>query len=337
MDIIKEIYPNGITHRLILPQQISFLNKASLIAELDSIPPHSQLVIDARYTHFIDKEITELLKDFRNEQAPHKHIALNLIGFKEYYDIHNYINFINVTTYNVQSNLSAPEVLTILQEGNIRFLNDTRIHRSSQVDIGLTAIEQHPIAVVLGCIDSRVPVETIFDMSFGDLFCVRVAGNIVNDDVLASIEYACHVAGAKLIVVLGHSGCGAIKAACDGVKEGHITQLLNKINPAVQIETKTMENRTSTNEAFLENVTALNIANTMLKIYKESKILHQLIEQNEIAIIGANYDLKTGVAQFYPYSEELAQLDSQDHYSLAVKMQQLLRQAELNMPAKMIR
>ncbi|MDI9817916.1 MULTISPECIES: bifunctional SulP family inorganic anion transporter/carbonic anhydrase [unclassified Legionella] len=324
LDIIKEIYPTGITNRLILPQQITFLNKASLVAELASIPRNSQLIIDARYSNYIDKEIIELLKEFKEEQAPLKQIALNLIGFKDHYDIHNYIDFINVTTYDVQATLEPYQVLSLLSEGNQRFLTDTRIHRSSQHDIQNTAETQHPIAVVLGCIDSRVPVETIFDMSFGDLFCIRVAGNVVNEDVLASIEYACNVVGAKLIVVLGHTHCGAIQAACDGVEKGHITQLLSKIKPALTAETKTTSNRTSKNSEFVEHVTALNIVNTLKQIYTESEIIKLMIEQESVGMIGAVYDVNTGGVHFNDYSETLAQQNSQ---TLSEKTKKILDHA----------
>ncbi|ASQ46724.1 bifunctional SulP family inorganic anion transporter/carbonic anhydrase [Legionella clemsonensis] len=302
LDIVKEIYPNGITNRLILPQQITFLNKASLVAELDSIPKNSQLIIDARYSDYIDKEIIELLKEFKEEQAPLKQIALNLIGFQEQYNIHNYIDFINVTTYDVLATLKPHQVLSLLREGNQRFLHDQRIHRSSKIDIQHTAETQHPMAVVLGCIDSRVPVETIFDMSFGDLFCVRVAGNVVNNDVLASIEYACNVVGAKLIVVLGHTRCGAIQAACDGVQKGHITQLLEKIQPAVHAETETRTDRTSKNTQFVKHVTELNVTNTLRQIYEESEIIRQMINQEKIGIIGAIYDVSTGKVNFDDFS-----------------------------------
>ncbi|WED42237.1 bifunctional SulP family inorganic anion transporter/carbonic anhydrase [Legionella cardiaca] len=302
LDIIKEIYPTGITNRLVLPQQITFLNKASLVAELDSIPKNSQLIIDARYSNYIDKEIIELLKEFKEEQAPLKQISLNLIGFQEQYDIHNYIDFINVTTYDVLATLEPYQVLSLLREGNQRFLQDTRIHRSAKMDIKYTSETQHPIAVVLGCIDSRVPVETIFDMSFGDLFIVRVAGNVVNNDVLASIEYACSVVGAKLIVVLGHTRCGAIQAACDNVQMGHITQLLDKIQPAVAAETQTKLNRTSKNSEFVKHVTELNVSNTLQEIYKDSEILKQMIEEERIGIVGAIYDVKTGKVDFDDYS-----------------------------------
>lgn len=329
IDIIKEIYPKGIISRLILPQQMTFLNKAALIAELESIPKSARLVIDARYTQYIDKEILELLKEFKTEQAPNKNIALNFTGFKDNYKIHNYIDFINVTTYDVQSNISPSQVLNILHEGNQRFLHDTRIHRSNHVDVKHTAKMQHPIAVVLGCIDSRVPVETIFDMGFGDLFCVRVAGTVVNDDVLASIEYACNVVGAKLIVILGHTRCGAIQSACDGIQRGHITQLLDKITPSVEAEKKTEINRNGQNITFVNRVTQLNTANTIQQIYSRSPILRDMINNDEIAITGAIYDVHTGMVKYKNYESEFDQLHSADRDVLVEKLENLLTVARI--------
>lgn len=329
INIIKEIYPNGVINRLVLPQQMTFLNKAPLIAELDLIPKGSQLIIDARYTQYIDKEISELLKEFKDEQAPNRHIALNLTGFKEHYKIHNYIDFINVTTYDVQSHLSPAQVLNILNEGNHRFLNDERIHRMNHLDVKHTAKGQHPIAVVLACIDSRVPVETIFDMTFGDIFCVRVAGNVVNNDVLASIEYACNVVGVKLIVVLGHTRCGAIQSACDGVKQGHITQLLDKIKPAIAAETETKTERTGQNSHFVNHVTELNVANTMQHIYEQSSILNQLINDDKIALVGGLYNVEHGSVHYNDYQQAFQQLDGKKNDALAAKIAHVLREAKI--------
>lgn len=329
IDILKEIHPTGEVNRLVLPQQMTFLNKAALVAELTSIPRESQLIIDARYTQYIDKEISELLKEFKEEQAPNKKISLNLIGFKEHYKIHNYIDFINVTTYDVQSHLSPAQILNILYEGNQRFLNDNLIHRSNQLDIKYTAKTQHPIAIVLGCIDSRVPVETIFDMSFGDVFCVRVAGNVVNNDILASIEYACHVVGVKLIIVLGHTRCGAIQSACDGVEKGHITELLAKIKPAINAECETETSRHSKNKTFVNNVTELNVANTIQKIYERSSILYEMIEQNDISMVGAVYNVQTGKVHFKNYEYELSQLGGKNYEHLAFKLNGLLEEAKM--------
>lgn len=324
LDIVKEMYPQGAANRLILPQQISFLNKASLVAELNTIPKDSQLIIDARYSHYIDKEIIEFIQEFQKEQAPMRNIALNLIGFKEHYDIHNYIDFINVTTYDVQSVLMPREVLEILREGNARFLSDTKLHRSSKIDIEHTAVMQHPIGVVLGCIDSRVPVETVFDMGFGDLFCVRVAGNVVNDDILASIEYACHVVGAKLIVVLGHTRCGAIQSACDGVEKGHITQLLAKIKPAIQAEKSIDCERDGQNSQYVRQVTEFNIANTLSRLYQESDILRTMITENEISLVGANYDVNTGRVTFSDYTDKMLALNPEVPPALIENMRRVL-------------
>ena len=328
LDIIKEIYPNGVTSRLVLPQQTTFLNKASLVAELDSIPKKSQLIIDARYSDYIDKEIIEFIRDFQRYQAPYRQISLNLIGFKDRYSIHNYIDFINVTTYDVQSILQPYQVLNILREGNQRFLKDQCIHRSLKIDIKHTAKTQHPIAVVLGCIDSRVPVETIFDMSFGDIFCIRIAGNVVNDDVLASVEYACHVIGVKLLVVLGHTRCGAIMAACDDVEQGHITQLLAKIKPAIAAETETVANRNGANEGFVHNVTRLNVGNTLQHIYHESSILRLMTNQEDLGMVGAIYDVNTGEVHFKDFSQTIKLISTGDESDLTEKLSKVIEAAK---------
>lgn len=333
-DIIKEHYPKGASNRLILPQQTTFLNKASLTAELNSIPRNSRLTIDARFSDYIDKEIIEYLKEFSEEHAPHKHISLNLIGFKQQYQIHDYIDFINVTTYDVQATLTPQQVLSLLKEGNARFKQDTCIHRSFKTEIEHTASTQYPIAVVLGCIDSRVPVETIFDMRFGDLFSVRVAGNVVNDDVLASMEYACNVIGAKLIVVVGHTGCGAIQAACDDVKKGYITQLLAKIKPAISAETKTTHDRTGKNRHFVHKITQLNIANTLHTIYHESDILRQMIDKEEVGIVGALYDINSGNVHFHDFSGFISQLEAVERSHLQDSLSKTIAATNRMLPSK---
>lgn len=305
IDILQENYPTGVVNRLLLPQQTTFLNKASIIAELNTIPNESQLIIDARYAEYIDKEIIEYIKEFKEEFAPARQISLNLIGFKDEYAIHDYINFINVSTYDAQSQLTPLEVLNILKQGNERFLKDQGFHRSNMIDIHHTSETQHPIAIVLGCIDSRVPVETVFDMTMGDLFCVRIAGNVINDDILASIEYGCHVVGAKLIVVLGHTGCGAIQAACNQVKKGHITQLLEKIQPAIDIEEALRLKDRDHMQSFIDKITHLNIANSMINIFHRSDILKEMLIDGKVGMIGALYDVSTGIVTFSDYSQQI--------------------------------
>ncbi|HCA89584.1 MAG TPA: carbonic anhydrase [Legionellales bacterium] len=325
LDVIKEQYPSGTTYRLLLPQHLSFLKRASFMAELYSIPSNTQLIIDARYSDFIDKEIIELIEEFRQEHAPLKAIALNLIGFKPQYAIHDYIDFINITTYDAQTSVRAFEVLRLLKEGNMRFIEEKRINRSPRIDVHYTAPKQYPMGIILGCIDSRVPVETIFDMGVGDLFCARVAGNVMNDDMLASIEYACHVAGAKLIVVLGHTRCGAVQAACDHVQTGHITQLLAKLNPVLAAETTFIEERTSQNTQFVQRITTLNVAHTVNQLYERSDILKNAIQKNEIGIVGAIYDVETGCVQFGELSDALHLFNA--HPPLIEQMEALCHQA----------
>jgi carbonic anhydrase len=175
-----------------------------------------------------------------------------------------------------------------------------------------------------------VPVETIFDMTFGDIFCVRVAGNVVNDDVLASIEYACNVVGVKLIVVLGHTRCGAIQSACNGVEQGHITQLLAKIKPAINAETETTTDRNGQNTNFVKHITELNVANTLQNIYERSPALQDLIEKDDVAVVGAVYNVQSGEVHYSDYAKELAQLDGDKNTHLASKIAQVLKDANVH-------
>jgi carbonic anhydrase len=298
IDIINEIYPSGDTMRLVLPQHMSFLTKASLISELESIPDGSRLIIDARTTQYIDRDIMDVLDVFKTVQAPEKEISINMLGFKDYYEIHDQIEFLNVTTYYTQTVLTPEKVLEILKEGNNRFILDKPINRHIPQELKATSYTQHPIAIIVGCIDSRVPVESIFDMGFGDVFVSRVAGNVINDDILGSLEFACHSAGAKLIVVLGHTFCGAIKAACDNGGEGHVKHLLDKIRPAIEAENETKDDRTSDNAEFMMNVTKLNVENSLKEISSKSNILNRMIEKGEVGLVGATYDIRTGIVHF---------------------------------------
>lgn len=302
LDILNEKHPRGTIKHIMLPQHMSFLSKASLVSELESIPPRTQLIVDARYTKYIDKDIQEVLNVFMNNQAPSKNIALNMLGFKDHYQIENRRDFINVTTYDTQLALNPADVLDILKEGNKRFSNDQRINRSLLDEIKATSVTQHPIAIVIGCIDSRVPIETIFDMGVGDVFVARIAGNVIDDDILASIEFACHVSGAKLIVILGHTMCGAIRAACTGdigdIGDGHLGMLLNKIKHSVNLEKKKTTHEDMENKDFLKNVTQLNVQYSMRCIKERSVILNSLIRENQIELIGALYDVSTGIVHF---------------------------------------
>ena len=193
-----------------------------------------------------------------------------------------------------------PELaLEILIEGNKRFVNNLKVNRNLLQQANETSDGQHPFAVILSCIDSRTSAELIFDQGLGDVFSVRIAGNIINEDILGSMEFACWVARSKIIVVLGHTKCGAIKGACDHVEMGNLTALLSKIQPAVYDENTVKENRTSSNAEFVEKVATINVKRTVQGIMERSTILKEMIEKGEIGIVGGTHDITTGEVNFY--------------------------------------
>ena len=198
-----------------------------------------------------------------------------------------------------QAQMTPRRALEFLQDGNKRFVSNLKAHRDLLEQANATIDGQWPFATILSCIDSRTSAELIFDQGLGDVFSVRIAGNIVNTDILGSMEFACKVAGSKLIVVLGHSKCGAVKGACDHVEMGNLTELLSKIQPAVYQENKTKENRSSNNEPFVENVAEINVKRSVKNIIERSNILERMIENSEIGIVGAMHNIETGKVTFY--------------------------------------
>jgi carbonic anhydrase len=199
----------------------------------------------------------------------------------------------------MQAAITPSIAIQILKEGNKRFMNNLKANRNLLEQVNDTSEGQHPFAVILSCIDSRTSAELIFDQGLGDVFSVRIAGNIINEDILGSMEFACKVAGAKLIVVLGHSKCGAIKGACDHVEMGNLTALLSKIQPAVFDEKSVLENRNSTNSEFVEKVASINVNRTVHAIVERSPILKEMIESGEIGIIGGMHIISNGEVLFY--------------------------------------
>ena len=198
-----------------------------------------------------------------------------------------------------QATVTPTMALQFLQEGNQRFIKNLKYNRNLLQQVNETRDGQWPFAVILSCIDSRTSAELIFDQGLGDVFSVRIAGNIVNEDILGSMEFACKVAGSKLVVVLGHTKCGAVKGACDHVELGNLTALLSKLQPAVETEITTKENRTSGNSEFVENVASINVKQTVNLIKERSLVLYEMIEKGEIGICGAMYDVETGNVDFY--------------------------------------
>jgi len=202
-------------------------------------------------------------------------------------------------TKEMQAAITPSRALELLKEGNKRFVNNLKVNRNLLQQANETSDGQHPFAVILSCIDSRTSAELIFDQGLGDIFSVRIAGNIINEDILGSMEFGCKVAGAKIIVVLGHTKCGAVKGACDHMEMGNLTVLLNKIRPAVDDEITTLENRNSNNTQFVEKVATINVKRTVNSIMERSTILKEMIDKGQIGIIGGTHDISTGTVTFY--------------------------------------
>jgi carbonic anhydrase len=201
-------------------------------------------------------------------------------------------------TKESQSKITSAEALKMLKEGNERFIKGTMIARDLNQQVKQTAGGQYPFAAVLSCIDSRAPAELIFDQGIGDIFNVRIAGNFVNQDILGSLEFAVKVVGAKLIMVLGHTQCGAIKGACDNVKLGNLTVMLENIKPAILAVNDIKTNRSSNNSEFVQKVADVNVDLTISAIKEKSNLLKELYENGEIDIVGGMYDVATGQVRF---------------------------------------
>ena len=204
-------------------------------------------------------------------------------------------------TKETQATLTPEKALVLLKEGNLRFQNNSKANRDLLAQVNDTSSGQYPFATILSCIDSRVSAELVFDQGVGDIFSIRIAGNFVNEDILGSMEFACKLAGTKVLVVLGHSSCGAIKGACDDAKLGNLTALISKIKPAVKAVTTPEEPhlRNSSNLDFVNSVAKKNISMTLDNIRNQSSVLRDMEVEGSIKIVGAMYDINTGLITFY--------------------------------------
>jgi carbonic anhydrase len=279
-------------------EHISFLNKANIQKTLEQLPDHSEVVIDATRSKYIDYDVFEIIENFKIE-AKRKHIKLtieNLRGFGVLEPVEN----ARAPTYDTQKALTPAKVLELLKEGNQRFVNNLESNRNLLEQINDTRQGQFPIAIILSCMDSRTSVELIFDQGLGDVFSARVAGNVINDDILGSMEYACKIAGSKLIVVLGHSHCGAVKGACANVELDHLSGLLHKIKPAVDaVHAEEPAEITTDHDLLVQKVADKNVQLTVEQIKSKSPVLDAMLKSGEIGIVGGMYNIETGTVQFY--------------------------------------
>lgn len=294
-----------------LPEQVSFLKRAALTQALDNVPAGGHLLIDAEGSDYIDPDVLDLLEDFQNKTAPARGIEVSRVGFRSKYDLDDRIGYIDYSTRELQSATTPDQVLDILKEGHQRFRQGKRLlSRDLTRQINGTAQGQHPLGVILSCIDSRVPTELIFDLGVGDVFSVRVAGNISSRKILGSIEYGCTVAGAKLVLVMGHTRCGAVTEAVklasstapvqDVTGCQHVEHVLSDIQECFDVaECRDIaEWPADERDAFIHDVVKRNVLRTARSLVERSPGLAALVRDGRLIVIGAIYDVTTGDIHF---------------------------------------
>ena len=306
---VVEKHAAGEVLRIALGNQVSFLNRPSLAKALNAVSSNSHLLLDARNTDYIDPDILSLIHDFLRTKAKVRNIVVSLLGFKKKYSrLKNIIRYVDCSTQELQSKLTPAEVLTILKEGNERFKKGAPLFRDYRLQVQKTASDQYPMGVILSCIDSRAPIEMIFDAGVGDLFSIRMTGQVAHANELASMEYGCVVAGAKLILVLGHSSCGAVKAAVDFFQRGvtaqqetgceHLDLLLKEIQKSIETNMPFSFSSHKEKSTYIDEVARRHVMATIYFIHQESPSLHRLAQEGKIAIVGAFYDVETGKVEF---------------------------------------
>ncbi|HVH98507.1 MAG TPA: SulP family inorganic anion transporter [Enhygromyxa sp.] len=309
---ITEKHLDGDVLHIRLPEQVTFLNHIAVEQTLDEIPRGARVLLDAEHTDYIDPDVLQLITEFRDVTAPARDVRLSMIGFADKYELDDAIEYVDYSTRDLQDRVTPAQVLDILRAGNERFVNGHQLNRNYTRQIGATATGQHPLAVVLSCIDSRTPAELLFDLGLGDIFSVRVAGNVTSPKVLGSMEYGTAVAGARLIVVLGHTRCGAVTAAVDlaGSKDvakvtgcQHLNPILADIQRNVDFnalpESKPIgEWEPARKQAFVDDVARRNVLAITRRIVEESHTIGDLVASGRIAVVGVVYDVSSGRMEF---------------------------------------
>ncbi|MCE9529716.1 MAG: bifunctional SulP family inorganic anion transporter/carbonic anhydrase [Planctomycetes bacterium] len=319
---IVEKHLGGDVLHIELANQVSFLNRAALTKVLNEVPAGGHVLLDAQQTDYIDPDVLSMIRDFKEETAPARGVEVSLLGFRRRYQLEDQTQYVDYSTREIQSQLRPADVLQILKDGHERFRKGKRLTRDFNRLITATAAGQHPLAVVLSCIDSRTPAEIIFDLGMGDIFSVRIAGNITSRKVLGSVEYGCAVAGAKLILVLGHTRCGAVTAAvklmCSTgtIAEATGCQHLNHVVEDVQksvdpISCQRIDSLSpAEQDSYVDGVARRNVSRTVVQVLHESQTLSELVREGKISIVGAMYDVNTGDIEFLSETATNHVLDS---------------------------
>ena len=293
-----------------LANQASFLNRAALSKALNEVPRNGRVLLDARNTDYIDPDVLDLIRDFKEEAGPAHGVEVSLIGFRSEYDFKDEIQYVDYSTRELQDAITPQQVLQILKDGHKRVRAGKRLTRDFNRQVRATAEAQHPLAVALSCIDSRTPVELIFDLGMGDIFSIRIAGNVTSRKVLGSAEYGCAVAGAKLIIVIGHTKCGAVSAAVqlrcsqqtaiEATGCQHLDSIVSEIHRSTESVVCQPTNDPSSSDTLeiVDVVARKNVLRVVKEMREHSRTIDNLVRERRIAIVGAMYDVVTGELEF---------------------------------------
>lgn len=307
---VLEKHVGGDLLKIELGNQLSFLNRPALESALREAPTGATILLDARNTDYIDPDILAMIRDYKRQACKKQGTQLVLKGFRDRYALEDDIQFVDYTSRELQEQLTPDDVLRLLREGNERFCTGRRLSRDLGRQVQATSSGQHPFAAVLGCIDSRAPAETLLDVGLGDVFSVRVAGNVTSPKVLGSLEYATAVVGSKLILVLGHTKCGAVNAAVKlsasevSIEQAtgcqHLESILEEIQPSIDQSAFRKLDQTSPVEEseFIEEVARQNVIRSVQKIAQQSRTIGRLVDEGKVAIVGAIYDVNSGRIDF---------------------------------------
>ena len=313
---IVEKHLGGDVVHIELANQVSFLNRSALARALDEVPRGGHVLLDAQSTNYIDPDVLDLIRDFKEQTAPARGVEVSLLGFRSKYELGDQIQYVDYSTRELQAALTPEQVLQILKDGHERFRTGRRLTRDLGRQVNATAGGQHPLAVVLSCIDSRTPAELIFDLGLGDIFSVRIAGNVTGQKVLGSVEYACAVAGAKLVLVMGHTRCGAVTAAvelagstqraAEATGCQHLDPILHEIRQSIDpLTCQGVEQLPpAAKESFINAVARRNVTRVVETVLQQSQTLNDLVRDGRIAIVGAMYDVVTGNIEFLTASAD---------------------------------
>jgi carbonic anhydrase/SulP family sulfate permease len=314
---IVEKHLGGDVTRIELANQVSFLNRAAIDRVLSDLTTGDRVLFDARGTDYIDPDVYELIRDFRDRIGPARGMQVSLLGFRKRYELADDIQYVDYSTRDLQAKLTPAQVLDILKAGHERFASGQRLTRDLGRQVQATGAGQHPLAVVVGCIDSRAPSELLFDLGLGDIFSARVAGNCVGPKMLASVEYATAAAGAKLVLVLGHTRCGAVTAAVEvaagvGTVEAtgcqHIEAIVDRLRPSIDpAAVRDLARMTAAEREVVVNAVAARHVGRMVRaIQEESRTMADLVAAGRVAVVGAVYDVTSGRIAFLPAGHEVA-------------------------------